>query len=521
VKKGIKVKLSKSKIQSFSYEELAPLSHRKKFAQYFTPTVIADEMATWVMDGSPKTLLDPAVGTGNLVNACMKIDNQVEVCALDIDKKIIEFYKNQNLYMKKIEIINTDFIKFNFQIKYDGVISNPPYLRHNLFNYSDKIYSSPNSFMSQISKTSNIYIIFLDKILSLLNDGGRAAVIVPTDWMNANYGLSLKKYLLNSGTLRKITFFDNSNLVFEDNLSTACILYFENTRSNAPFEVKRVHFQDKDSRIEKVFTLDPKSLIDTDKWSPVFKEQKFDSIHNLIELNLIAKSRRGIATGANSYFHVSASKVKELGIDFKRTRKCIGKSKDVNGLIFSDEDFKSLEDSGHPTRLLDLNEQCVPDLKYIKAGLKDKLNLRYLLANRDPWFSQELREPSQIWVGVFGRSGIKFVWNESKIFNLTSFHCLYVDLEPRLVGIMVAVLNSTMLQEKNKIFERSYGNGLRKVEPKDVLDMLIPDLTQLNSKQILQILSALKISDTKLRNGLTNWRQDIDTIVRDVFSNAI
>jgi adenine-specific DNA-methyltransferase len=49
------------------YIEKVNLSHRKKFAQFFTPETIADLMSDWLIGNEKlKTVLEPAFGLGVL-----------------------------------------------------------------------------------------------------------------------------------------------------------------------------------------------------------------------------------------------------------------------------------------------------------------------------------------------------------------------------------------------------------------------------------------------------------------------
>ena len=50
-----------------------PISYRKDFGQFFTPSSVAHLMAEWVMKDYPKTILDPAFGLGIFYDEIKKI----------------------------------------------------------------------------------------------------------------------------------------------------------------------------------------------------------------------------------------------------------------------------------------------------------------------------------------------------------------------------------------------------------------------------------------------------------------
>src|SRR5438067_9213744 len=49
-----------------SYARLVPPTHRRRLGQYFTPQPIADLLCQWAARAEPRTMLDPAAGTGIL-----------------------------------------------------------------------------------------------------------------------------------------------------------------------------------------------------------------------------------------------------------------------------------------------------------------------------------------------------------------------------------------------------------------------------------------------------------------------
>jgi adenine-specific DNA-methyltransferase len=165
---------------------------------------------------------------------------------------------------------------------------------------------------------------------------------------------------------------------------------------------------------------------------------------------------------------------------------CITKSKDVNKPFFTKSDFTALKNQNAKVFLLDVTKnQDENTLKYIKFGEEQGIHKKYLTSKRNPWYSLENRPPSPIWVGVFNRTGLKFVRNEAGISNLTTFHCVYPtnNLFNNInIDLFFAYLLTDIAQQIFNDNRREYGDGLKKFEPNDLNNALMLDLSILDRK---------------------------------------
>lgn len=215
-----------------AYSAITPLEHRRRYAQFFTPPKIATLMAEWAVLPDTETLLDPAAGLGALIRAAHARKPNLQVTAFEKDPNILrafsETYSQQNLP----EIVRGDFLTYDFSSRFDAVLMNPPYLRHHDLSYEFDIFAEfSRRFGIEISRLSNAYFLFTLKAASLLRPGGRASIIIPTEWMNANFGASMKGFLINQNFLKEIIYFSSCSDIFDDALTTACVLLLESPAS--------------------------------------------------------------------------------------------------------------------------------------------------------------------------------------------------------------------------------------------------------------------------------------------------
>lgn len=471
---------------------------RKILGQFLTPRPIAALMAEWVSASVPEEVLDPAVGTGILLDEVHQRAAGARLVGYDVDPVCLQV-AGQRL---RADLRLGSFLATDPK-PIDAVIANPPYIRHHDIEHDAALHARLSGVVGEkLSKLTNIYALFLVECLARLRPGGVAAFLVPAEFANANFAAPVKSWILRSGLLKRVIYYDPSKLAFDDNLSTGCLLLFRNDRETEDVEVA---FTDPDERHVKwdaitadknsIVTAFPRDVLEgSKKWNYLVQVgAAADERPGMIPLRDLARTKRGIATGANGFFLRSAHEFREIGV-FDQTVPCVGKSKDVKGLIFSEDDFRQLEAAGAPTRLLSMTEARTEDeIALVRAGEQEGLHKKYLTSKRKPWFSPEQQEVAPIWAAVFGRGNMRFVANDAKVRTLTTFHCVYPfrdDLP--FVHALVACLNSDVVQSASLAHQRAYGGGLQKFEPRDLLDIRVPDLRLVSDATLMRLASVVE-----------------------------
>ncbi|QJF50349.1 hypothetical protein [Roseobacter ponti] len=150
-----------------------------------------------------------------------------------------------------------------------------------------------------------------------------------------------------------------------------------------------------------------------------------------------------------------------------------------------------------PTRLVDLRAPATPDhFRYIDAGVAQGMHQRYLTSRRKPWYSMERQEAAPVRATVFGRGKMRFVANDARVRTLTAFHCIYpLSEEKSFVHALTACLNADFIQEMSQAHQRAYAGGLHKFEPRDLLDVCVPDLRCVSPGTIRALAAILQRPD--------------------------
>jgi len=521
------------------YSKLISLEHRKKFAQFFTPFQLASLMADWLLGNKDlKTILEPAFGLGVFSRALLSKKLDLSIKGFDIDETILSKAKEIFSNTPNFDLFLEDYMFNDWNNKYDGIICNPPYFNFHDYDNKTILNEIENRLKIKLNGFTNLYTLFLLKSIYQLNSNGRLAYLIPSEFLNSDYGKLVKSALIKNKVLRHIVVFDFEENVFDDALTTACIVFCSNDKHNQKVKFTTIKNIDDLEQIRSYISQYPhidsnESTININdlepeiKWRKYYQKQNVIRYKNLIPFSSVAKVVRGIATGANEYFTFTKSKANQYGIDEKYLLPCICKAADVKGNFFTKDDFTSLVNNNRQVFLLNAmgsNDENV--LKYIKIGETLGIDKKYLTACRTPWYSLENRPPSPIWVSVFNRSGLKFIRNEANIYNLTTFHCVYPVLNILFDNVNVDILFAYLLTDvARELFEdnrREYGNGLQKFEPNDLNKAMMLDLTLLDKKTKNKIIELYKkFRETAINKSADNsFLNEINDIFKTKYSQC-
>lgn len=497
--------------------------HRKKFAQFFTPYDIADIMSAWLLSNKNlNTVLEPAFGLGIFSRIILSKRN-VSIKGFEIDKRIYDTAVKEFYGIDSFELILRDYMFNDWENKYDGIICNPPYFKFH--DYDNKVIL--NEFEKRLGYKfngfTNLYTLFLLKSIHQLEDNGRLAYIVPSEFMNSDYGKLIKSFIINSGVLRHIAVIDFKENIFDDAMTTASVIFCAKDNYRGKIQFHNVKNKSDFNIITEVINKYPKitetkntyNINDIDpniKWKSYYQTQNSIKYKNLVPFAHYAKVCRGIATGDNEYFTFNEEKIFSYKIPKNYLSPCVTKANHVQKPFFGINDFNQLSSNNKRVYILDPVELDNTHIKkYIQYGEEQGVNKKFLTSRRSPWYSRENREPAPIWVSVFSRDGLKFIKNEANILNLTAFHGIYPK-NNLLFDIDIDLLFAYLLTNTAKeIFidnSREYGNGLTKFEPNDINNSLMADinlLSQNEREKIIKLLNEYRLTaDNKIIKEIDN-----------------
>lgn len=480
------------------YDRAKTPHERNRLGQFATPTELALDILGYAKTLLPNEkrvrFLDPAFGTGSFYSALLGTfpDDQITVAeGYEIDKHYLgvaaELWKDT-----KLTIHNEDFIQASAPDvdanRFNLIICNPPYVRHHHLSIDDK--NLLRGLIKQvievpISGLAGLYCYFLILSHKWIAQDGIAGWLIPSEFMDVNYGRAVKHYLLNRVTLLRIHRFNPNTVQFNDALVSSAVVWF---RKTLPKPGHLVEFTFGDKLASPTITRDVSihDLRNETKWTrfPVLEARRANTCAKLSDLFVI---KRGLATGDNSFFILTKRQILSRQLPMEFFRPVLPSPR------YLQVDEVNADDAGNPLLkeqlfLLDcsLPEGEVMDKfprlwDYLKTGI-DTVATRYLCRTRSPWYRQENRQVSTFLCTYMGRQGkhrpFRFILNHSQATATNSYLLLYLKpslaralkVHPALARNIWTALNNidpTVILNEGRI----YGGGLHKVEPKELANV--------------------------------------------------
>lgn len=494
-------------------------AHRENFAQYFTHPIIASFMVRWVLrSGKSKRVFDPAFGLGAFYKAAPK---GTKFQASELDATIINFLREHS-GTKLPEIKCQNYLQ-TFGNKYDNIVANPPYQKfHEFENKNCVIAEFARNFGIKLSGYINIASAFLVKSIFELNETGRLAYIMPSEFLNAGYGTEIKKLLIKEKHLYGIISVRCEEEAFKDVLTSVCILLYDkqNEYEHVGFySVKRIDEFNHESKLVPLRRINVHDLDPVSKWGVYFEERVILNRlrqENLVPLKTYGTFSRGIATGANHFFVLSPEDIDRLSLSPTDYIPCITRSNQIHAPVFTHDMFLELTHQNAPVFLFSPHNPSPQAKEYIAEGEKNGFNCAYLVKHRPVWYIPEQKPVPRLFLNVFSRGGYRVVLNEADVNTLTNYHCFHVkaELEPYL-EVLFIYLYSQIGHSIVSLAKRRYGRELDKFEPNDLNNALVP------SPAFFQQIDRALIDHaiTMLRNG-EGGEQDFDYMFEGLFREA-
>jgi len=494
----------------------------KNAGQVSTPVEIADAMAAWVMLPNPPEVLDPAAGFGHLLHACRRLKPSVKAVGIETDSEV--FRTALTTAPMGTKLILGDYLR-NSPGFFRGIIANPPYVKSQRMALSETEWKYFDElFGTKLGRQTNLYGLFLLKIWEDLAPKGRAAVIVPAEFLNANFGRVIKERLQTMKPRGLAVFASDVNL-FENTLTTSVVLFLEKGPAGASAFRGRCVRSSMDlvnfvSSMEKMAAVQPDELDlasfdPEDKWlNRLFacNEVKAPSKPAVARIGDFFKCSRGIATGANEYFCLRASEIREHRLSTRNFDRCVTKANDLSGWLVDAKDFLTLTKSEKRCYLLNPSSIDPALEAYLATGVAAGVDQRHLPSKRPVWYLPERRKQPAILVPVFSRRQPRFILNSAGVSSLTCFHGLYAKPGfEHLIPLVWVYLNSSRGLDAFGDVNRFYGNGLNKLEPKDVEQMACPNLSLVKTKALQHLTD--RISGAVISSEITtSW---FDRVISD------
>lgn len=503
-------------------------AERNRLGQFGTPQVLASQLVRLACSFLPKDakvrFLEPGFGTGPFYAALLDtvpLPDIESAVGYEIDPHYGEparqLWAGTPLQLRLADFMTASPPKSDSE-KFNLVVCNPPYVRHHHLGQSRKsdLQSVIGRYFDiRINGLTGLYAYFMIFSQTWMTPEGIGAWLVPSEFMDVNYGRAVKEFLLKRVTLQTIHRFDTNDVQFGDALVSSAVVLFRNA---VPGPAHKVIFSSGGSleAPDKRRSIGLGELERSAKWTS-FPQLVHHARERLQERSLssLFTIKRGLATGANNFFIITPSRAEELNLPKEFLIPILPGPRELAA------DEIEADAVGEPLianrRYLlscslpaDKVKSRYPRLwQYLETGLQAGIDKHYLCEHREPWYSQENRPPAPFLCTYMGRSTarsrtpFRFILNRSAATAANVYLMLYprpqladwLAQSPEHYSILwkaLSAISSDALVGEGRL----YGGGLHKLEPRelanvsaDVLIRTVPALTQATAEKQLNLFA--------------------------------
>jgi hypothetical protein len=316
--------------------------------------------------------------------------------------------------------------------------------------------------------------------------------ITPSEFLDVRYGEAVKAALLRECKVDDLIVVESEELAFDGVLTTSAItIATRAAKPNRRYRLTEARLGDGIERGRSV-ELSADDAPACVPWT-AFLPSRAERIAPLLagrsaQLGDYARVRRGIASGDNSFFCLTKDDVDRWGIEPRYLAPVVVGARDLPVAGVLDQAFRAERvATGARAFLLFCHEppealQGTNVLRYIEYGEQIGLPERFNCRTRNPWYSVERVPPPDFFVTYMSRERARFVRNAVGARCMTSLLNVWAK-DGTSAEDLLPILNDPATPQLLREFGRTYGGGLRKIEPGELLRLPVRRLPK-RDKQI-------------------------------------
>jgi adenine-specific DNA-methyltransferase len=485
---------------------------RNELGQFATPSALADDITRYALSLHRRDqdirFLEPAIGSGSFYSALLRNLGEHRLSraiGVETDPRFVaitrKLWADSGLEIQEGDYTIPGVVADDY--KATLLLANPPYVRHHHMAGNEKRRLATrvlHDLGAKASGLSGLYVYFVLLSHAHLASNAISAWLIPSEFLDTNYGSVLREYLSKRVTLERIHRFDAADVQFVDALVTSAVVVF---RNSAPQVGHMTEFTYGSSVVQPRdrMLVETGSLAHRKKWISYFHRTHTDAPDSSAAISDFFKIRRGLATGSNSFFILPRETAEAWGFKPEHVKPILPSPKNLRHLVIE------ADPDGYPVidRQLALIDSDVPEdvledadpalAAYLKTVSPDIRN-SYLVKTRKLWYRQEQRPAAPLLCTYMGRGTnenkpFRFILNRSRATATN----LYLMLYP--IGLMADYLEEnpaaitsvheallSLSADDLRHGGRVYGGGLHKMEPGELAALSAKVLIDINSAKL-------------------------------------
>ncbi|SCG68383.1 Methyltransferase domain-containing protein [Micromonospora halophytica] len=473
------------------YERLVAAPRRRPLGTFFTPPDISSYMQKLVEQRIPRppmAVIDPGAGVGAFTRAALEAWPDARIHAVDINvatlgllaatPQITASLPNQ------VSLHHADFLDWTLRelpaVPGPRLIwGNPPYTRHQGLAREAKALAKKASGDLAPGGRAGLSTYFLAASLAHLDPADSLCLLLPSNWLEADYARNLRRYLWNAKERPvELHIFPHALNLFPIASVAAMVLWVGPANST----VNKLHvirlkgelgsgFYRATSQDVRREGAPPKSFLFVTSSHSKLRQKT-------VPLASIAHIRRGVATGCNQFFLLTDEQVAKLpGTAYVPAATRL---RDIPTDHLDETAHDTMGDQGLRRWLLWLSEQDTSDPivhQLLEQGKLKGVPDAYLCRARNPWYAVERIPAPDLLFGPMSKGRFRLILNSVKAIPTNTFYGIRIRRAPRTVesiALLASWISGPAGQDALANASRQHGSGTLKIEPRDLADLQIP-----------------------------------------------
>lgn len=409
--------------------------------------------------------------------------NNYSKLVYQLQKSVHSFGVDYDFHKSKV-ITNNDFLTTAFYEKFDCIVGNPPYVRHELI--SDELKEIYKKSYKTFKYRADLYILFYERSLQLLNNQGVLSFICSNRWLYNQYGQLLREKIATSFHLHKLLNMEKASPFDENVIAYPCISTIKNTINQDVTLFYETDSKDVDL-YSILFTKVP--CPQNGSWQNLFLNYNLNHFALKSITNQKFEIGIGVATGADKVFIKNESEI--LAIEKSRLLPIVT-SRDLTdlGIRWKKQYLLNPYENGILCDLINY-----PNFQQFLYSQKEVLLKRHTVKkNLNKWYKtidnikpDLLSKPKLLLPDIAGMN--RLIIDEGKYYP---HHSLYYITSESIseLKILACILMSDFIREQLSQIGICMNGGLPRFQSQTLKKLRIPDLNRLEAYDKFELIEA-------------------------------
>lgn len=468
-------------------------AERKALGEFYTAEPVAKYLIDWALRRPTDSILDPSFGGGVFLRAAAERLRQLGGSVENVHGvEIAEAAYSRvaaDITIGEARLYCADFLALTpGQLGlFDSVVGNPPFIRAPRMSAASRSLALRQAAAQDVrlSKRSSAWAPFLVHAGAFVKPGGRLAMVVPAELGHAVYARPVIAHLTRS--FAQVTLLSPRERLFPELDQDTLLLLAEGRGEEGGRGVVVGQWSPPLFPPQKLggtkggVPIKP-LLAGTSRLISALLPERVRALYQELaahphvrRLGELAEVGIGYVTGANRFFHLSPAEVARWELPHQVLRPAVWRSRALEGLRLSRQDWQRACAGGTAGYLLQINGDPLSEAvsRYLAYGEASGVAQGYKVRERRCWYQVgNVKVPDMLLAAMGLR--LALVTNEANVTAPNTLHV--VRLYPRAQTTALALSlgwQSALTRLSLEVEGHALGGGLLKLEPSEARRVLV------------------------------------------------